>query len=513
MTRNLLFTNFFENVEFYVNSDIIILYKLFENGLNIYKLEDMYNPASMKGGQLKRRNIGFYNSTVGGFKKDQEYKYWLRRNLTGITLKSMLVAPFNFEGPLEEYFQNKSVNVLDLKIKNFNKFQYQILGYCADYYNYTKKDILVKTWGYLRPDGTFDGMVGALSSREIDYGNSPLILRADRAKFVQYGGLTWMLRSAFIFRDPKRLNSIDMFTKPFTTTVWICLVSLSAFAILILMVALYHEESSIYNRNAINWSDAIINTISVFAQQGILNMPFLNSSRITFLFILICSLMTYQFYSASIVSSLLMKPRTLIKSMEDLLNSRMEVGCESTLFDMDYLKFTNDKVTRKLYLTKILAKGNSSNFLPANDGLLLVKKGGYAFHTETSVAYDITVKTFSEDIICELKEVKMYKNRPAHLGLQKNSPFKDMFDSCLLRLTEYGVFSKQERVWQVQKPECTQSSLTLATLGMENFYPLFIMLLIAMVISLIILLIEIYIDFKERNKRSKNLVPLFLHNN
>ncbi|KAI2474359.1 Ionotropic receptor 75d, partial [Diabrotica virgifera virgifera] len=152
--------------------------------------------------------------------------------------------------------------------------------------------------------------------------------------------------------------------------------------------------------------------------------------------------------------------------------------------------FTTDKVTRKLYLTKILGKGNSSNFLRAYDGLLLVKKGGYAFHTETSVAYDIAIKTFSEQIICELKEVRMYKNRPAHLALQKNSPFKDMFDTCLLRLTEYGVFSKQERFWQVQKPECTHSSLALATLGLESFYPLFIMLLIAMVISLVILVIE-----------------------
>ncbi|XP_050515098.1 uncharacterized protein LOC126890283 [Diabrotica virgifera virgifera] len=192
MTTNLLFTQYFENVELYLNSDINILYKSFENGLNIYKLEDTYNPASMKGGQLKRRNMGFYTNTVDGFKKDQESKYWLRRNLTGITLKSMLVAPFNFEGPLEEYFQNKSVNVLDLNLKNYNKFQYQIVGYCADYYNYTNKVILVKTWGYQRPDGTFDGMVGALSTREIDYG-SPLILRADRARFVQYGGLTFML--------------------------------------------------------------------------------------------------------------------------------------------------------------------------------------------------------------------------------------------------------------------------------------------------------------------------------
>lgn len=51
---------------------------------------------------------------------------------------------------------------------------------------------------------------------------------------------------------------------------------------------------------------------------------------------IVLSYLVYQFYSASIVSNLLIKPKTLIKSVEDILKSTMRAGCEDILYNRDY---------------------------------------------------------------------------------------------------------------------------------------------------------------------------------
>lgn len=55
--------------------------------------------------------------------------------------------------------------------------------------------------------------------------------------------------------------------------------------------------------------------------------------------------------------------------------------------------------------------------------------GGFAFHVEFVVAYPIIATTFSEKAICQLEEVQMYHTRMMHANYQKNSPFKEMFDT------------------------------------------------------------------------------------
>lgn len=72
--------------------------------------------------------------------------------------------------------------------------------------------------------------------------------------------------------------------------------------------------------------------------------------------------------------------------------------------------------------------GNKSNFYPAAVGLSFVEKGNYAFDVETATAYPIIQKTFSDNAICELREVQLI-DRPMYFVLQKYSPFKEMFDT------------------------------------------------------------------------------------
>lgn len=50
---------------------------------------------------------------------------------------------------------------------------------------------------------------------------------------------------------------------------------------------------------------------------------------------------------------------------------------------------------------------------------------------ETSTAYPIIEKTFTNEEICDLEEVQMYKTQPMHANLPKRSPFKEMMNFWL----------------------------------------------------------------------------------
>lgn len=53
---------------------------------------DVYNPASEHGGELLVKVLGYYNRNDGYRAKALQNKYWLRRNMTGVTFKSAVVV-------------------------------------------------------------------------------------------------------------------------------------------------------------------------------------------------------------------------------------------------------------------------------------------------------------------------------------------------------------------------------------------------------------------------------------
>lgn len=92
------------------------------------------------------------------------------------------------------------------------------------------------------------------------------------------------------------------------------------------------------------------------------------------------------------------------------------------------MQHSTDDTARELYTRHILQQNNKSNFYPAEIGLSFVEKGNYAYAVETATAYPFIQKTFPDNAICELQEVKLL-DRPMYFVLRKNSPFKDMFNT------------------------------------------------------------------------------------
>ncbi|KAJ8943035.1 hypothetical protein NQ318_022579, partial [Aromia moschata] len=387
-----------EKVKLNVNSDVHLVVPL-ENGT--YTIVDVYNPAFEHGGKLIKKEIGYYNRNDGYIVKIRGNKYWERRNMTGATFKSAVVIP-HLDKPLKEYLSNDG----NRRINSMHRFQTACVNHCKDFFNF---------------------------------------------------------RSTFIYRRPKpKPKSYEIFLKPLETQVWIS-ISVIMVVITITLKIIFRNELSVRpKRNGSidsSWSFLFLFTLGAFCQQGATCYPKLFSSRIASVFVFLFCILIYQFYSASIVSYLLMDPPRTINNLRDLVDSDLRVGIEDILIDRNYFVQTTDPDAISLYRTKIEEPfNNNSGFYLPNVGLELVKNGGFAFHVETSTAYPIIEETFSNELICELEEIKMYKIQPMHTNLQKTSPFKDMLNYCMLKLAENGNIHRLRKYWDARQPTCIEAA-------------------------------------------------------
>lgn len=95
-------------------------------------------------------------------------------------------------------------------IITFRKYTYNDLNSNSISYDCSMNIRLSNSWGYMDSEGTFDGIVGALENREIDFGLSPLFVRSDRAQHMEYGRLTWVLRYIFSIMLDTRKKQIKI---------------------------------------------------------------------------------------------------------------------------------------------------------------------------------------------------------------------------------------------------------------------------------------------------------------
>nr|XP_029730366.1 uncharacterized protein LOC115267489 [Aedes albopictus] len=217
------------------------------------------------------------------------------------------------------------------------------------------------------------------------------------------------------------------------------------------------------------------------------------------MFILIFGYLMFQYYSATIVGSLLMEPPKNIRTIRNLIDSKLTLGIEDIPYTRDYFVRTTDEDSLELFQTRVSFYNrktgqNESHFLPAADGLAEVKAGGYAFHVAVSAGYKIIRETFSEREVCELAEIDMFPKSAQWMVaiVQKNSPYRDVITYGLRRLNEAGIMDHQRHVWQEPKPKCVRKMApTDLIVGLDSVYSAFILLLAGVLVSIGLLLIEI----------------------
>ncbi|XP_023178751.2 uncharacterized protein LOC111604776 isoform X2 [Drosophila hydei] len=265
--------------------------------------------------------------------------------------------------------------------------------------------------------------------------------------------------------------------------------------------------------------ESVLFFVGIICQQGLGFSTSFTSGRTIVITSLLFSFCIYQFYSASIVGTLLMEKPKTIRTLSDLVQSSLQVGVEDIVYNRDYFLNTKDPVSMELYAKKITkvpsnsensatagggtggeeepeppppgadaksfrdivhshevgahAKENTAtNWLDPDTGLRRVKLERFAFHVDVAAAYKIIAETFDEREICDLTEVSMFAPQKTVSITQKNSPMRKVISYGLRRVTETGIFSYQFNIWHSRKPPCVKKIET-SDLHVSNKFSVF----------------------------------------
>lgn len=161
-----------------------------------------------------------------------------------------------------------------------------------------------------------------------------LFLTVDRIKIIQYIAMTTPTRSKFIFRQPKLSYVTNVFTLPFHWSVWLSSVAL-IFLIALVLLAAFKWEDRTHSQPYTSCTDVLLLAFGAFCQQSTSAVPTSVPSRITVIFLFVSFMFLYTSYSANIVA-LLQSSSTSIQTLQDLLNSRLQVGVDDTVFNHFY---------------------------------------------------------------------------------------------------------------------------------------------------------------------------------
>lgn len=325
-----------------------------------------------------------------------------------------------------------------------------IMFIIAEMYDFKLHIVRSNSYGSLIANSTqWNGVVGLLQRRIVDIGAHSIAYTKARLSVVENGFSVVKYRQSFIFRHPTHVTGTKkVFLMPLDEKVWWSLLGISICAIIVLfMINLAEKNTRVISLEDI-WTLSLINVVALLSQQG-LSSDHLKSSKakVVIIFILFLSFICFQFYSASIVGSLLAPtPRTIV-SIPKLIESGLKIAMEEHPTSHLIWKVLSDPDVQELYDKRI--KGQQL-FLPVIDGLLKVKTGQYALLVYYDDIPDLIKSTLNHDEFEELQVIPLIpQNARALLALpyQKDSPFSEIIRVGILKVIEVGLKEYHWNKW------------------------------------------------------------------
>ncbi|KAI4490035.1 hypothetical protein M0804_004217 [Polistes exclamans] len=527
--------NLFRDLPLSIATEITVALR--EN--NSYTLYDVYNFSHRHGGKLNVTYMGYWTFNDGLRNELTQYKYKRRQNFHKLALNVSIHVDHD---PLPD-FHTYILNPINRHVDTMMRYNYALIVQLMDYYNITMNLSRGTTWGYLN-NGTWNGIIGDMLRGIVDISATPYLFKAARMDVCDYTVQSYIARASIIFRHPKTSDVRNVFLMPFTEDVWylILIVAVIYWLLLLLTVKIelyydnYPKKCTLDTNPS---SETALITIAAICQQGLSDGPRIYSGRIVFLSLFLWGLLLIQFYSASVVGSLLSEPPRFINTLKDLADSSLDVGIEDMAYNYDVLavsiififdmfllglfdctyygsnfesgrKSPNPDVhelnRKKIQTSK---KRKVEPFLTAEEGLKKVKKGGYAFQVDVATAYKIIADTFSQDEICDLAEIQLFPLERIATAVKKHSPFKKMVTYGLRKIVEHGVPGHLRYVWQPGRPQCPEShSAKPVPVALKEFSPALLSLFMGVVLALFVMIIEMYMERrKRRGQMESSLQP------
>lgn len=189
--------------------------------------------------------------------------------------------------------------------------------------------------------------------------------------------------------------------------------------------------------------------------------------------------------------ALLQSPSTKIRTLSDLLHSRLKFGVDDTVFNRYYFAHQTEATRKLIYEQKVLRKDGSMALMPLEEGVEHLRDGLFAFHMELGVGYKIVSETFFEHEKCDLKELQFYELIDPWYAIQKNSSLKELVKIGLFRLREHGIQERENGLLYTKKPVCHGNGGNFVTVGIVDIKPALLVLCWGFLVTVLVLALEI----------------------
>ncbi|XP_049869351.1 uncharacterized protein LOC126369101 [Pectinophora gossypiella] len=361
------------NFDILLNSDIIIARRMANESFDMY----MIYKRKAKGDWL----IEHYGSWTREFRlqksKRMELVIPLRRRDLAL---QRVPATFNINDNFTGYdIKNPDPIILNSR-HSVTRWAFYLLD-IYDFLNATRVTVFSNHWGYVI-NGTMNGIVGTLARGEAEFGGTPVFITQERMVYCHYLVNPAKTTLQFVFRGPPLSYENNLFVLPFTGGVWCVLSVFVVFMTVVIYVNARWERKKLeildYDKEKIiawnlNLSDVTLMVIGAVSQQGTyteLRGPI--GRAVTFI-LLLAFLFLFTAYSANIVA-LLQSTSKQIRTLQDLLNSKLELGAENTAYNIHFFTTATEPTRKAIYEQKIAPRGVKPKFMPVEEGVQRMQK-------------------------------------------------------------------------------------------------------------------------------------------
>lgn len=347
----------------------------------------------------------------------------------------------------------------DAYLDSMNRLNYRLFAMMQDMHNFTIFVLRSRYWGFT-VNGTWIGAIGFTVRGDVDICMTALRWSPERFGLYETTTYTYHVRVLFLFRHPRTSIAVqNIFVQPFRLalelfsilstrflsqnslelssrpTVWLFTIAVGILAAWLVRKTLLYDygrapaaattaaDTAVEPLAEPSWSAVLLLVFGILFQQGY--EPELRplAARCVSVTALFLSLLLFQFYASFIVGSLLVEPPRTIRTVQQLLDSRLQCAIDDVSYVRDIYNHAIDPVAVQLYREKIL---EPNNIFRLDRGLELLKRGGWAFHTDVSSTYIRLKSVLSDAERCDLQEIAYAKPFACGPALPLGSPLQEI---------------------------------------------------------------------------------------
>ncbi|XP_066953691.1 glutamate receptor U1-like [Macrobrachium rosenbergii] len=379
-------------------------------------------------------------------------------------------------------------------------FCYEMLNSMAQKFNFTYSLVppYDGNWGGLMPNGSFNGLVGMVQRKVVDFALASITMTYIRERVIDFTHPFFEEPTAILIPPPKEQDNFLAFLNPFTWQVWLVILATT------IVVGWFMWSLSVLNDSLIAHPEKGSNSMPfyyyIWACAFLLTTQSIRLKLEGPMMILngfwVCSCVIFIYtYTGNLIAFLTVPQMSnVIKSLEELSNQREILWTYRSNSAHETL-FANAPAPGTYYKIGVLLKERPDLFVTSDmGGVEAVLGGKTAFIKEKSWLDFAMESDYLSTKRCRLYQVKDYFFSAGYgCVLQQNAVYLRLFNAEVLRMMQNGLFAVWQRKYWPKPNECSsikRSTTGPRALNLGNFSGHFFLFGIGVGLSFIALLLE-----------------------